>query len=137
MSDWLKEEAGAGLAALMSGDAKGAASSAARVALGKAGARVAFRTQMTPDMIVDLSAAAEPSPPREPGASAVVVEWLLANVVKPEITVEIAGASRTIAPWGRPTRNIAPIIAIAAVAGAAGAGYAGWQVWQKWKRKGR
>ncbi len=95
---------------------------------------VTLRTQMTPDVRIDLSDAAQPTPPREPGPASIVVEWIMANVVRPEIEVEMAGGiTRKYSPWGVPDKRIAPLVGLVTVAAVVSSGVVGWQLYKKYK----
>lgn len=66
-----------------------------------------FRTQITPDVRVDLLDTLQPAPPREPGIAGRFANWVIGSVIKPEIQLDIpaAGIRRSIAPYGPPTKD--------------------------------
>lgn len=99
--------------------------------------QVTLRTQVTPDVVIDLSSTAQPTPPREPGVASVFVEWLMANVIRPEVEVSLSGGTpQRYHPWGAPERNIAPIVALAVVVAAVSTAGASYYAYQRWgKRK--
>ena len=66
-----------------------------------------FRTQITPDLRVDLLDQFDSAPPSEPGIAGRFANWLIGSVIKPEIQLDIpaAGIRRSIAPYGPPTKD--------------------------------
>jgi len=94
-----------------------------------------LRTQITPELRIDLSEEAQPAPPRQPGPASIVVEWIMANVLRPEIEVEMAGGlKRKYSPWGTPDKQIAPLVGLVTVAAVVSSGVVGWQMYKKYKK---
>lgn len=62
---------------------------------------VRVRTQLTPEIALEPFAPGDPRS-SEPG--------FLLELLKPEVSVTVAGQSQVYAPYGRPTRNFFPLV---------------------------
>jgi hypothetical protein len=109
---------------------------ASLINLGLSAAKPALtlRTQITPDLRIDLSEDAQPAPPRQPGPASIVVEWMMTNVLRPEIEVELPGGIvRKYSPWGTPTKQMAAMVGLVTVAALGSSAIVGWQMYKKYK----
>ncbi len=80
---------------------------------------VTFRSQVTPDYTYDPWA---PSPPPQEGSG-----WLM-ELVKPSVEVQTSAGPVLIEPYGTPTENYGPVVAVGALGALAAAVYAVWWV---------
>jgi hypothetical protein len=86
------------------------ASSLTSFITGAAAPTVAIRSQLTPDVVVDLATGAQA--PSEPSAASLVGDWLM-SLVKPSVEISAFGAVHVVEPWGTPTKSYG-CVAIAA-----------------------
>lgn len=85
--------------------------------------RVVFRSQVTPTFqrsLADLTAGKPQRPPQGRGVAGRVTNAIM-RLVKPEVSIYVLGQNYTVAPWGRPTKDYTPAVAVGAVALAGGA----------------
>ncbi len=68
---------------------------------------VTFRSQITPPYRYDPNA---PAPPADPASG-----WLM-QFVKPAIDIETPGGPVTFAPYGEPTQDYYPLVAVGGIA---------------------
>lgn len=118
------------------------AATIAREAAAASGGRVAFETTFLPPLSIDLAALARPGPAVPPPPSSNVAAELVAQLTRPTLRVEGAGAARRIpltsagvAPQSPALQAILPALALAEVGLAA---YGAWHL-ARWalSRSGR
>lgn len=97
-----------------------------RSVLSAGGAQLIVRSNLTPEIRIDISQLAKPG---QPAATAVQGEnAALMNLIRPEVIVTGLGVEKSIAPYGKPTAGMFTVVAAgAAVAAAIGAAVA-WKI---------
>ena len=93
--------------------------------------KVRFRTQLTPELEIDLASDEPTPPPQEPGLAAVAMGWFMRNVVRPEFEVEVGGLRKSEAPWGKPTTDLSPVVMVAGGVALASVALIGYRLWKK------
>lgn len=98
--------------------------------VGSSGAEVIFRSQVTPDIKVDIASALRPAPPAPPGLVSKVADWFMRSVVRPEIHINAPGfgIQKVVAPYGKATANYAPLLVAGLAIGVVGAVVAGYYI---------
>ncbi|MGE3527902.1 MAG: hypothetical protein AB7G54_00570 [Methyloceanibacter sp.] len=99
--------------------------------VGGTGAELVLRTQLSPEMRIDLAELGRGKPAERPepkGLLAQGLDWVLSELVRPEIEIQVLGQSQTIAPWGKPEPERGAWLAVGGAALAAGVFWLGYQV---------
>ena len=72
---------------------------------GSGEAKIVFRTQVSPDLVIPLLRETGPAP-QEPGIIGKAANWVIGSIVKPEMQIQLPlGYSKVVAPYGRPTQD--------------------------------
>jgi hypothetical protein len=89
--------------------------------LGETGTRVVFRSNVTPDITLDISGLMKVKAGQEPAPDAEEVpvsssDKTLLKVIRPEVRLNVLGTQTRYAPYGRPQRSWAIAFVCALVA---------------------
>ena len=89
--------------------------------LGETGTRVIFRSNVTPDITIDISGLmkAQAGKKPEPDTEEVPVsssDKKLLKIIRPEVTLNVLGNHASYAPYGRPQRSWAIVFVFAIIA---------------------
>lgn len=87
--------------------------------LGEAGSKVIFRSNVTPDITIDISGLMKSRAAGGPPSEEVPVssdDKTLLKIIRPEVTLRAIGNTATYAPYGRPRKEFAIALLFAIVA---------------------
>jgi hypothetical protein len=87
--------------------------------LGESGSKVIFRTNVTPDITIDVSGLMKAKAGEVPVSDEVPVssdDKALLRVIRPEVTLRAVGSTATYAPYGPPRKEFLIILGLAVVA---------------------
>lgn len=74
--------------------------------------QLVIRSQITPDITIDLSQVAQGGPPQ---AAVQGQGNFFLNFIKPEIELDLLGVSKIVAPYGVPTQNYSVVFGAIAI----------------------
>jgi len=113
--NWMRTSQGMGQSVVSSAVANAAAAQVRGIRI---------NTQISPEIEWSPSAGAQPT-----GSS--TGDWFLANVVKPQVSLDTPAGVMTVAPYGPPSSNYFPLMVLAALAGL---GTMGWLIYRGIRR---
>lgn len=97
-----------------------------RSAASAGGAKIIVRSNLTPDITIDLAQLMKPG---EPASTAVQSpNTAVMQFIKPEVEVTGLGVSKTFSPHGRPTAGMFTVLAAGAAAMATLGGLIAWKI---------
>ena len=94
-----------------------------------------IRSQVSPEVRVDLTNLAQPQKEEPQGVFGRAVDWVMRRVVRPEVEINILGSPHRIAPWGRPEGNNSALVVVGSIAALATAGYLGYRACRGWRTR--
>lgn len=90
------------------------------------GAKLIIRSNVTPEIVIDLTQISKPGP--APDTAVQGQNVALMNLIKPEVELVGLGVSKSIHPYGKPTTGLFTLAVVGAALAAAGGGFVAWRI---------
>lgn len=94
--------------------------------LSAGGAQLIVRSNLTPEIRIDISQLVKPGTPADTAVQG--QNTALMSLIKPEVVVTGLGVEKSIAPYGKPTAGMFTVVAVGAISAASIGALIAWKI---------